>query len=163
MVSHAGESCGLGKRAGRLPAGCGLGRLFGLSQRGGRQRPDAGDKQAKARFGETFAERALSSRAGERVKQSNKRYCTERMPDPGRLKAHLQAQFDANKVDSISDMYDILAVELSCYRSPPGAGTPSDVTLNYNHLYYFWMTQKKGSVTQAAEALFLTPRPSPAR
>ena len=23
---------------------------------------------------------------------------------------------DANKVDSISDMYDILAVELSCYR-----------------------------------------------
>ena len=87
-----------------------------------------GDKQAKARFGETFAERALSSRAGERVKQSNKRYCTERMPDAGRLKAHLQAQFDANKVDSISDMYDILAVELSCYRSPPGAGTPSDVT-----------------------------------
>ncbi|MCH7375403.1 transcriptional activator NhaR [Aeromonas sp. MR19] len=30
--------------------------------------------------------------------------------------------------------------------------------LNYNHLYYFWMTQKKGSVTQAAEALFLTPQ-----
>ncbi len=29
-----------------------------------------GDKQAKAQFGETFAERALSSRAGERVKQS---------------------------------------------------------------------------------------------
>lgn len=28
-----------------------------------------GDKQAKAQFGETFAERALSSRAGERVKQ----------------------------------------------------------------------------------------------
>ena len=25
--------------------------------------------------------------------------------------------------------------------------------LNYNHLYYFWMTQKKGSVTAAAEAL----------
>jgi hypothetical protein len=50
------------------------------------------------------------------------------MPDAGRLKAHLQAQFDANKVDSISDMYDILAVELSCYRNPPGAGTPSDVT-----------------------------------
>ena len=42
---------------------------------------------------ETFAERALSSRAGERVKLSNKRYCTERMPDAGRLKAHLQAQF----------------------------------------------------------------------
>lgn len=87
-----------------------------------------GDSQVKARFGETFAERALSSRAGERVKLSNKRYCTERMPDAGRLKAHLQAQFDANKVDSISDMYDILAVELSCYRSPPSAGTPSDVT-----------------------------------
>jgi hypothetical protein len=50
------------------------------------------------------------------------------MPDPARLKAHLQAQFDANKVDSISDMYDILAVELSCYRSPRSAGTPSDVT-----------------------------------
>lgn len=30
--------------------------------------------------------------------------------------------------------------------------------LNYNHLYYFWMIQKKGSVTQAAEALFLTPQ-----
>ena len=30
--------------------------------------------------------------------------------------------------------------------------------LNYNHLYYFWMTQKKGSVTAAAEALFLTPQ-----
>ncbi|EPU3916678.1 hypothetical protein ACVWV7_000749 [Aeromonas hydrophila] len=87
-----------------------------------------GDKQAKAQLGETFAERALSSRAGERVKQSNKRYCGERMPDPARLKAHLQAQFDANKVDSISDMYDILAAELSCYRSPRSAGTPSDVT-----------------------------------
>ena len=30
--------------------------------------------------------------------------------------------------------------------------------LNYNHLYYFWMTQTKGSVTAAAEALFLTPQ-----
>ncbi|WP_409421073.1 transcriptional activator NhaR [Pseudaeromonas sp. ZJS20] len=30
--------------------------------------------------------------------------------------------------------------------------------LNYNHLYYFWMTQKRGSVTRAAEALFLTPQ-----
>ena len=87
-----------------------------------------GEQQAKARFGETFAERALSSRAGERVKKSNKRYCGERMPEPAALKLSLQAQFDANKVDSISDMYDILAVELSCYRSPPGAGTPSDVT-----------------------------------
>ncbi|MNC32202.1 hypothetical protein D3C75_805470 [compost metagenome] len=87
-----------------------------------------GDKQAKAQFGETFAERALSSRAGERVKQSNKRYCGERMPDPARLKLTLQEQFGANKVDSISDMYDILAVELSCYRSPRSAGTPSDVT-----------------------------------
>ncbi|WP_339015941.1 hypothetical protein [Aeromonas popoffii] len=87
-----------------------------------------GDKQAKAQFGETFAERALSSRAGERVKQSNKRYCGERMPDKERLKASLQTQFTANKVDSISDMYDILAAELSCYRSPRTAGTPSDVT-----------------------------------
>ena len=87
-----------------------------------------GDKQAKAQFGETFAERALSSRAGERVKQSNKRYCGERMPDPVSLKTHLQEQFGANKVDSISDMYDILAAELSCYRSPRQAGTPSDVT-----------------------------------
>ena len=32
-----------------------------------------GDKQAKAQFGETFTERALSSRAGERVKKSPKR------------------------------------------------------------------------------------------
>jgi hypothetical protein len=46
------------------------------------------------------------------------------MPDAGRLKAHLQAQFDANKVDSISDMYDILAVELSCYRSLAWRGNP---------------------------------------
>ncbi|TKB55300.1 transcriptional activator NhaR [Ferrimonas aestuarii] len=30
--------------------------------------------------------------------------------------------------------------------------------LNYNHLYYFWMVRKKGSVTKAAEALFLTPQ-----
>ena len=50
------------------------------------------------------------------------------MPDKVRLKANLQTQFTANKVDSISDMYDILAVELSCYRSPRSAGTPSDVT-----------------------------------
>ena len=50
------------------------------------------------------------------------------MPDPARLKLTLQEQFGANKVDSISDMYDILAVELSCYRSPRSAGTPSDVT-----------------------------------
>ncbi|WP_434664252.1 hypothetical protein [Aeromonas sp. NJAU223] len=87
-----------------------------------------GDKQAKAQFGETFSERALSSRAGERVKKSNKRYCGERMPSPAALKLSLQRQFGANKVDSVSDMYDILAVELSCYRSPPAAGTPSDVT-----------------------------------
>ncbi len=87
-----------------------------------------GDKQAKARFGETFSERALSSRAGEMVKRSNKRYCADRMPDKARLKASLMEQFGANKVDSVSDMYDILAVELSCYRSPRQAGTPSDVT-----------------------------------
>ncbi|MGR6833188.1 transcriptional activator NhaR [Aliivibrio wodanis] len=30
--------------------------------------------------------------------------------------------------------------------------------LNYNHLYYFWMVCKQGSVTKAAEALFLTPQ-----
>lgn len=30
--------------------------------------------------------------------------------------------------------------------------------LNYNHLYYFWMVCKKGSVTKAAEALFITPQ-----
>ena len=30
--------------------------------------------------------------------------------------------------------------------------------LNYNHLYYFWMVYKKGSVTQAAETLCLTPQ-----
>ncbi|CAD6366929.1 Transcriptional activator protein NhaR [Shewanella hafniensis] len=30
--------------------------------------------------------------------------------------------------------------------------------LNYNHLYYFWMIKKKGSVAKAAEALFLTPQ-----
>ncbi|MDF0533746.1 transcriptional activator NhaR [Shewanella yunxiaonensis] len=30
--------------------------------------------------------------------------------------------------------------------------------LNYNHLYYFWMVQKKGSVTKAAETLCLTPQ-----
>lgn len=87
-----------------------------------------GEKQVKARFGETFSERALSSRAGEMVKHSNRRYCADRMPDKARLKASLMEQFGANKVDSVSDMYDILAVELSCYRSPRSAGTPSDVT-----------------------------------
>ncbi|QIR15245.1 transcriptional activator NhaR [Shewanella aestuarii] len=30
--------------------------------------------------------------------------------------------------------------------------------LNYNHLYYFWMVKRKGSVTKAAEALCLTPQ-----
>ncbi|MBV7314239.1 transcriptional activator NhaR [Shewanella sp. NIFS-20-20] len=30
--------------------------------------------------------------------------------------------------------------------------------LNYNHLYYFWMVKRHGSVTQAAEALCLTPQ-----
>lgn len=30
--------------------------------------------------------------------------------------------------------------------------------LNYNHLYYFWMVNKKGSVTKAAETLCLTPQ-----
>ncbi|CAH0532691.1 Transcriptional activator protein NhaR [Vibrio stylophorae] len=30
--------------------------------------------------------------------------------------------------------------------------------LNYNHLYYFWMVCKQGSVSKAAEALFLTPQ-----
>jgi len=30
--------------------------------------------------------------------------------------------------------------------------------LNYNHLYYFWMVNKKGSVAKAAEALCLTPQ-----
>lgn len=30
--------------------------------------------------------------------------------------------------------------------------------LNYNHLYYFWMVQSKGSVVKAAEALCLTPQ-----
>ncbi|WP_212577728.1 LysR family transcriptional regulator, partial [Vibrio parahaemolyticus] len=28
----------------------------------------------------------------------------------------------------------------------------------YNHLYYFWMVCKQGSVTKAADALFLTPQ-----
>jgi len=36
-------------------------------------------------------------------------------------------------------------------------GTPMS-HLNYNHLYYFWMVCKQGSVTKAAEALFLTPQ-----
>lgn len=30
--------------------------------------------------------------------------------------------------------------------------------LNYNHLYYFWMVCKQGSITKAADALFLTPQ-----
>ncbi|WP_335908448.1 transcriptional activator NhaR [Shewanella indica] len=30
--------------------------------------------------------------------------------------------------------------------------------LNYNHLYYFWMVHKQGSVTKAAETLCLTPQ-----
>ena len=41
-----------------------------------------GDKQAKARFGETFTERALSSRAGERVKQLPKDDQVARHRDP---------------------------------------------------------------------------------
>ena len=126
MVGHAGEPGGLGGQPGGLSAGWGLGQLYLNGVVDGALM--LGERQARARFGETFAERALSSRAGERVKLSNQRYCGERMPDPASLKRVLQKQFDANKVDSISDMYDILAVELSCYRSPRGAGTPSDVT-----------------------------------
>ncbi|EOD56765.1 hypothetical protein [Aeromonas molluscorum] len=87
-----------------------------------------GDQQARARFGETFQERALRSRVGERLKHDNKRYCGQRRPDAAKLKQTLINQFAANKVDSVSDMYDILAVELSCYRSPRTAETPSDVT-----------------------------------
>lgn len=30
--------------------------------------------------------------------------------------------------------------------------------LNYNHLYYFWMVQKKGSVAKAADSLCITPQ-----
>ena len=30
--------------------------------------------------------------------------------------------------------------------------------INYNHLYYFWMVKKKGSVVKAAETLYLTPQ-----
>ncbi|GLT18133.1 transcriptional activator NhaR [Vibrio zhanjiangensis] len=30
--------------------------------------------------------------------------------------------------------------------------------LNYNHLYYFWMVCNQGSVSKAADALFLTPQ-----
>ncbi|MGO1297294.1 MAG: transcriptional activator NhaR [Vibrio sp.] len=30
--------------------------------------------------------------------------------------------------------------------------------LNYNHLYYFWMVCKQGSITKAADALCLTPQ-----
>nr|WP_086940625.1 transcriptional activator NhaR [Thaumasiovibrio occultus] len=30
--------------------------------------------------------------------------------------------------------------------------------LNYNHLYYFWMVCKKGSVSRAAESLFVAPQ-----
>lgn len=30
--------------------------------------------------------------------------------------------------------------------------------LNYNHLYYFWMVKRKGSVAKAADALCLTPQ-----
>lgn len=33
-----------------------------------------------------------------------------------------------------------------------------DVSSNYNHLYYFWMVCKQGSVTKAADALFLAPQ-----
>lgn len=87
-----------------------------------------GEKQVRARFGETFAERALSQRAGERVKRSDKHYCADRLPNKMALKQLLIEQFNANKVDSISDMYDILAIELNCYRSPRQAqGTTTDV------------------------------------
>ncbi|WP_201796745.1 hypothetical protein [Aeromonas cavernicola] len=86
------------------------------------------NQQAKARFGESFAERALSSRAGEMVKRTHSRYCSEQLPSRDSLKTTIYQRFIANEVDSIHDIYDILAAELSCYRSPPSAGTPSDVT-----------------------------------
>lgn len=74
------------------------------------------DRQARATFGETFSERALSNRVGERLKLSG-RACQGGKPDATRLKAVLQGEFMAGKVDSVSDMYDILAAELSCQRS----------------------------------------------
>ncbi|MFB2863218.1 hypothetical protein [Aeromonas sp. MdU4] len=78
-----------------------------------------GGKQAETYcFGERFSERALSSRAGERAKHTNARYCADQLPDAARLKARLVAQFGAHKVDSVNDMYSVLAAELSCYREP---------------------------------------------
>jgi LysR family transcriptional regulator, transcriptional activator of nhaA len=39
----------------------------------------------------------------------------------------------------------------------PEAGAPV-AHLNYNHLYYFWVVARKGSIARASEALFLTPQ-----
>ncbi|MCK7471158.1 MAG: LysR family transcriptional regulator [Desulfomicrobium escambiense] len=30
--------------------------------------------------------------------------------------------------------------------------------LNYNHVYYFWVVARKGSIARASEALFVTPQ-----
>ena len=135
MVSHAGESWsanGLADCQQDTPR-----QVVLPISTGARQRMACwGQAQVKARFGETFAERALSSRAGERVKLSNKRYCTERMRMPVVSRPICRHSSTRTRLTR-SATCDILAVELSCYRSPPGAGTHRMSHLNYNHLYYF--------------------------
>ncbi|MFL9590776.1 hypothetical protein ACKC5O_02195 [Aeromonas schubertii] len=87
-----------------------------------------GDRQARATFGETFGERALSSRVGERIKQTGRSDCRHGRPDPLYLKGVLREEFAAGKVDSTSDMYDILAAEMSCPSRQRAAESKRDVT-----------------------------------
>ena len=87
-----------------------------------------GDRQARATFGETFGERALSSRVGERIKQTGRSSCRHGRPDPFHLKGVLREKFAAGKVDSTSDMYDILAAEMSCPGRQRTAEPKLDVT-----------------------------------
>lgn len=86
-----------------------------------------GERQARATFGETFHERALSQRVGERIKQLGRSNCRYGRPDPVQLKSLLRDEFAAGKIDSTSDMYDILAAEMSCQRGPRSAGTSENV------------------------------------
>ena len=121
MVSHAGESCNLGKWPGRLSAGLPTSAsCSALSQWVVDSTHSCWGLTGKS--SETFAERALkqSCRRGESSCPKALLY----RANAGCRSSRPQAQFDANRL-ARSATCMTSAVELQLLRNPPGAGTPS--------------------------------------